>query len=298
MMRRRWPWRNRSRTCSRWAAASTRTGGWSSAAATRVELAREFGTPAYVVVEDDLRARARAFLAAFAAHGAETRRALRLQGVSLHGRAASCSPRRASPATSRRAASWRWRCARASTRRGSTCTATPSREDELRQAVQAGVGHVVLDNADEIDRLERIVPPARASACCCASRRASPRTHPKISTGGRLEVRLRAGRRAGGDRARAGHDAFELDGLHLHIGSQILDLEPFRPALEAARAARRLPAPTTSAAASASPTPPDDQPPSIDDYVAEKVAAVHELARRPGRRILDEPGRALVANGA
>ncbi|MCW3031409.1 MAG: diaminopimelate decarboxylase, partial [Solirubrobacterales bacterium] len=27
-----------------------------------VELAREFGTPAYVVAEDDLRARARAFL--------------------------------------------------------------------------------------------------------------------------------------------------------------------------------------------------------------------------------------------
>src|SRR5690348_7152647 len=31
-----------------------------------LELAREFGTPAYVVVEDDLRARARALRAAFA----------------------------------------------------------------------------------------------------------------------------------------------------------------------------------------------------------------------------------------
>jgi len=28
-----------------------------------IELAREFGTPAYVVAEDDLRARARAFIA-------------------------------------------------------------------------------------------------------------------------------------------------------------------------------------------------------------------------------------------
>src|SRR5438309_10257024 len=35
-----------------------------------LELAREFGTPAYVVAEDDLRARARAYLAAFAAAGA------------------------------------------------------------------------------------------------------------------------------------------------------------------------------------------------------------------------------------
>ena len=32
-----------------------------------VELAREFGTPAYVVVEDDLRARARTFVEAFRA---------------------------------------------------------------------------------------------------------------------------------------------------------------------------------------------------------------------------------------
>ena len=31
-----------------------------------VELAREFGTPAYVYAEDDMRARARAYLEAFA----------------------------------------------------------------------------------------------------------------------------------------------------------------------------------------------------------------------------------------
>src|SRR4051794_31585084 len=33
-----------------------------------LELAREFGTPAYVVAEDDLRARAREFVRAMAAH--------------------------------------------------------------------------------------------------------------------------------------------------------------------------------------------------------------------------------------
>ena len=34
-----------------------------------LELAREFGTPCYVVAEDDIRARARAFVQAFAARG-------------------------------------------------------------------------------------------------------------------------------------------------------------------------------------------------------------------------------------
>ena len=35
-----------------------------------LQLAREFGTPAYVLVEDDLRARARAFIAAGRSAGA------------------------------------------------------------------------------------------------------------------------------------------------------------------------------------------------------------------------------------
>jgi diaminopimelate decarboxylase len=38
-----------------------------------------------------------------------------------------------------------------------------------------------------------------------------------------------------------------------------------------------------------------DRPPTIEEYVEAKVAAVHELMG-PDVRILDEPGRALVAN--
>ena len=39
----------------------------------------------------------------------------------------------------------------------------------------------------------------------------------------------------------------------------------------------------------------DQQPPSIDDYVDTIVTAVHEELG-PGKRLLFEPGRALVAN--
>ena len=38
-----------------------------------------------------------------------------------------------------------------------------------------------------------------------------------------------------------------------------------------------------------------DRPPSIEDYVAAKVRAVHDVLG-PSVRIVDEPGRALVAN--
>ena len=38
-------------------------------------------------------------------------------------------------------------------------------EAELEQAVAAGVGHVIVDNFDEIERLERVGP---GSGSCCA----------------------------------------------------------------------------------------------------------------------------------
>ena len=55
------------------------------------DLAAEHGTPAYVLDEDDFRARCRDFAAAFAGR----RRVLRRQGVPLQGRGPDRSPRRA-----------------------------------------------------------------------------------------------------------------------------------------------------------------------------------------------------------
>ena len=49
-------------------AASVHDGRLSIGGCDALELAREYGTPAYVVAEDDLRARAREFVRAMAAH--------------------------------------------------------------------------------------------------------------------------------------------------------------------------------------------------------------------------------------
>ena len=84
-MRRRWPPSASSRPPTRWAAASPRTAAWRSRGCDALELAREFGTPAYVVDEDDIRARARAFVGAFARARRRLRGALRGQGVPVHG---------------------------------------------------------------------------------------------------------------------------------------------------------------------------------------------------------------------
>jgi diaminopimelate decarboxylase len=89
-------------------------------------------------------------------------------------------------------------------------------------------------------------------------------------------------------------DRLELEGLHMHIGSQILRLDPFRAAIEAL--GRLGDFRTVNLGGGLGVAYLDGaEPPSIEDYVAAKVDAVHELIGRD-RRILDEPGRALVAN--
>ncbi|MEY2536029.1 MAG: diaminopimelate decarboxylase [bacterium] len=259
------------------------------------ELAREFGTPALVVAEDDLRARARAFIAAFRARTGDFE-------VHFASKAFACT------AVMRVFAEEGLACDVASG--GELHLALRAGFDpgrihlhgnakshaELQQAHDAGVGHVVLDNDRDIERLEAIVAPGeRQRVQMRIAPGVSPDTHPKISTGGpntkfgfNLDDAPAAIARV------MASDRLELEGLHMHIGSQILDLEPFRPAVERLAGLGDFRTVNLGGGLGAAYTD-GDEPPSIEDYVAFKVDLVHELLGAD-RRILDEPGRALVAN--
>ena len=106
---------------------------------------------------------------------------------------------------------------------------------ELEEAHDAGVGHVVLDNISDIERLEEIVAPGeRQPVQMRIAPGVSPDTHPSISTGGpntKFGFNLDAAAPAI-ERVMAS-DKLDLEGLHIHIGSQIVDLAPFRPAIAA-----------------------------------------------------------------
>jgi diaminopimelate decarboxylase len=260
-----------------------------------VALARQFGTPVYVVVEDDIRARARAFKEAYAA---------RCDDFEVH------FASKAFPCTA---------VLRILSEEGLACDVAsggelaialkagfdPSRihlhgnaksERELTEALAAGVGHIVVDNHTDIDRLERLVPDgATQRVQLRVAPGISPDTHPSISTGGpntKFGFGL-AFAPAAIERLDAS-DRLELEGLHLHIGSQIYDVESFRTALEAMASLAthgmvNLGGGLGVAYVNA------EHPPSIEDYVAAKVDAVRDVMGRDVR-ILDEPGRALVAN--
>ena len=57
-------------------------------------------------------------------------------------------------------------------------------DDEIAMAVEHGIGLVVVDNGDDVDRLEATVPRAARRTCSCASSRASTAdTHAHVLTG-------------------------------------------------------------------------------------------------------------------
>jgi diaminopimelate decarboxylase len=260
-----------------------------------VELAHEFGTPAYIVVEDDLRARAQAFVEAFRARTEDF-------DVLFASKAFPCT------AVYRVLAQEGIACDVASG--GELALALRGGFDpariymhgnaksiaELRQAREAGVGHIVIDNGDEIERLEDVVGEGAPQPVLL---RVTPGvkgdTHDKISTG-------QADSKFGFSLADAPHaiarlrssDHLDLVGLHMHIGSQIFELAPFRRAIEAIAPLGDFPVLNLGGGLAVAYTA-DQEPPRIGDYVAAKVDTV-ERVLGPGRRILDEPGRALVAN--
>jgi len=260
-----------------------------------LELAREFGTPAYIVDEDDLRARAQTFVEAFKARTKDF-------DVLFASKAFPCT------AVYRVLAQEGIACDVASG--GELALALrggfdPARiymhgnaksVEELRFAREAGVGHIVIDNADEIERLEQVVGGDEPQPVLLrVTPDVSGATHAAISTG-QADSKFGFSMIDAPDAiARVSNsEQLQLVGLHVHIGSQILELEPFRRAIEAIAPLGDFPVYNLGGGLGVAYTA-DQEPPRISDYVAAKVDTVADVLG-PGKRILDEPGRALVAN--
>ncbi len=114
---------------------------------------------------------------------------------------------------------------------------------ELRLAVEHGIGLVVVDNEDDVDRLEALVPSGRVQDVLV---RIIPgvtaATHAHVLTG--HETSKFGLAPAAAAKAIARIEAIpqlRMQGVHVHVGSQILDVEPFAAAVRAGRGPRRVP---------------------------------------------------------
>jgi diaminopimelate decarboxylase len=262
-----------------------------------VELAAEFGTPAYIYAEDEMRARARAYREAFERRGADYEvlyaskafpctAAYRLfaeEGLSVDvasgGELHMALRAGFDPA-------------------GIHMHGNNKSDEEILLAAGAGVGHLILDSFDEIERCERLLEsPQRVLIRVTPG--IKPSTHDFVQTG-QLDSKFGFGL-ADGLAAEAiervlASDVLELVGLHAHIGSQIFELEPYRLVIRAIGELAgdwcRL---VNVGGGLGIAYTEEDEPPEIDAYVDVKVRGVAEVFGE-GVRVLVEPGRSLVGN--
>jgi diaminopimelate decarboxylase len=180
---------------------------------------------------------------------------------------------------------------------------------ELQMAIDAGVGAIVVDNFEEIERLGRLLPSPPVPILLRIAPEVDAETHPLIRTGQRdskFGFHL-----LNGDAYRAveqvlSDSRFRLAGFHCHIGSQISDLSAFAATAQAmvefAQGVRQrygYVAPLLNIGGGlAVRYTPEDQPPSIEDYARTLVGALRSACAQhgyPEPALSVEPGRSLIA---
>ena len=262
-----------------------------------VELAEEHGTPAYIYAEDDVRSRAREYREAFESRGADYE-------VLFASKSLPCTAAYslfAEEGLSVDVASG------GELHMALKAGFDPDRihmhgnnksEEEILFAARSGVGHLILDSFDEIERCERLLDGPQ-DVLVRVTPGIKPSTHDYVQTG-QLDSKFGFGIEDG-LAARAiervlASDVLNLTGLHAHIGSQIFELEPYALAIRALGelAGDWCRVVNVGGGLGVAYTA-EDEPPSIDAYVDVKVRGVAEVFGE-GVRILVEPGRSLVAN--
>ncbi|MGI9164437.1 MAG: diaminopimelate decarboxylase [Mycobacterium sp.] len=283
------------------------------AGVTVTELARQFGTPLFVIDEDDFRGRCREMAHAFGGgenvHYAakaflcgEIARWIHDEGLSLDvasGGELAVALHAGFPAER-------------ITMHGNNKSVA-----ELTAAVSAGVGHVVLDSLIEIDRLDAVAGAAGVvqDVLVRVTVGVEAHTHEFISTAHedqKFGLSLAGGAAIDAVRRVFAADHLRLVGLHSHIGSQIFDVGGFELAAHRIIGLLRDVVAEIGVAKTAQLSTvdlggglgiaylPNEDPPPVADLAAKLTAIVRNESAAVGLpvpRLVVEPGRAIAGPG-
>ena len=257
-------------------------------------VADEFGTPTFVVDEVALRARAQEYLTEFRSRwpnvhvvfaskafpATAVQRAVTEEGLGLDvaggGELLSAVAAGADPATF--------------VMHGNAKTS-----EEIELAVTHGLGLVVVDNFDDIDRLEAIVPAGRVQGCLVrvipgvqASTHASQATgHEGVKFGLSHPAAQEAIARI------EASPRLRMEGLHTHVGSQILNADEMAAAVAPLARLGTFPTYDLGGGLGVRYTY-DERPPTVAEYADALIAQASSLLPADARLIV-EPGRSMVA---
>ena len=111
--------------------------------------------------------------------------------------------------------------------------------DELAEAIDAGVGRIIIDNDQELETLDRLTRERNRTQAVML--RITPgvnaRTHVKTTTGlrdSKFGFPLPSGQAAAAVERTLAAPQLDLTGFHIHLGSPVYDLDPYRDGIAVA----------------------------------------------------------------
>ncbi len=258
-------------------------------------LAADFGTPAFIVDEQALRDRARAYTGGLSAR---------------HRRGRVCFAVKSFPSASMISVlaseglgfdvvgRGELRIALAAGADPATIVmhGNAKSDEDIQAALDAEIGYIIVDGFDDIDRIGRLAR-RRTPVLLRVSPGIESDTHTALATGGKESkfgvpvekvpealARMQAA------------PMIDMRGLHAHIGSQITNLEQFEAEVAALATLGQFGVYDLGGGLGVR-YEPGDTAPTIDDYLERLIRAAHHHLG-DGIELLIEPGRSLVAPAA
>jgi diaminopimelate decarboxylase len=267
--------------------ADLRVGGCSL-----IAISKEFGTPAFIIDEAALRARAREYVQEFRHQHSRSRvcfavksfpsasmiRVLAEEGVGCDvvgaGELRIALAAGADPATI--------------VMHGNAKT-----DEDIQAAIAAHIGYIVVDGLDDIDRIEKFAE-ERVPVLLRVSPAITVTTHDALATGGAAsKFGLPVDQVPDAISRMRSVPAIDLQGLHVHIGSQILSPEQFEAGVAVLARLERFGVYDLGGGLGVRYVP-GDEAPSVGEYAKRLAAALHKEIGEDVDLIV-EPGRSLVA---
>lgn len=255
------------------------------------EISKEFGTPVFVIDEAALRSRAREYVQEFKRWHARSRicfavksfpsasiiRVLAAEGIGCDvvgaGELRIALAAGADPATI--------------VMHGNAKT-----DDDIRAAIDARIGYIVVDGFDDIRRIEKFAT-ERVPVLLRVSPAIEVTTHDALATGSAAsKFGLPIDQVPAAISRMRSAPAIDFQGLHVHIGSQILSPEQFEAGVAALANLERFGVYDLGGGLGIRYVR-DDKAPSIGEYAKRLTGALHKEIGEEAD-LLVEPGRSLV----
>ena len=167
-------------------------------------------------------------------------------------------------------------------------------DDDIRAAIDAHIGYIVVDSFDDIRRIEKLAT-ARVPVLLRVAPAIEVSTHEALATGSAATKFGLPMEQVPDAIARMRSVAtIDLQGLHVHIGSQILNLDQFEAGVAALAKLERFPVYDLGGGLGVRYVHDDESSPSIGEYAKRLTSSLRkEIGENTD--LLVEPGRSLVA---